>query len=243
MWDHIAKPLNVGEMFATIAKWIKPSGPVGAATTATAAASARAGLPPLPGVDLKAGMATTMNNEKLYLRMLAKFRDGQGRFAEMFAAAQLDPDPVAAARAAHTLKGTAGNIGARGVQAAAGDLEQACNDKADQKRVAKILEQVLAELAPVIEGLHPIGGADPAEAASRDAQPPASEGPADADRLQADILRLKTLLEQSDSEAGDLVEALADLAKGSELAPVLKKVAAAVAEFDFDAALAILAKS
>jgi CheY-like chemotaxis protein len=24
MWDHIAKPLNVGEMFATIAKWIKP---------------------------------------------------------------------------------------------------------------------------------------------------------------------------------------------------------------------------
>ncbi len=24
MWDHIAKPLNVGEMFATIARWIKP---------------------------------------------------------------------------------------------------------------------------------------------------------------------------------------------------------------------------
>ncbi|MES2583524.1 MAG: PAS domain S-box protein [Pseudomonadota bacterium] len=24
MWDHIAKPLNVGEMFATIAKWIRP---------------------------------------------------------------------------------------------------------------------------------------------------------------------------------------------------------------------------
>lgn len=24
MWDHIAKPLNVGEMFTTIARWIKP---------------------------------------------------------------------------------------------------------------------------------------------------------------------------------------------------------------------------
>jgi len=24
MWDHIAKPLNVAEMFATLAKWIKP---------------------------------------------------------------------------------------------------------------------------------------------------------------------------------------------------------------------------
>jgi PAS domain S-box-containing protein len=26
MWDHIAKPLNVAEMFATIAKWIRPKG-------------------------------------------------------------------------------------------------------------------------------------------------------------------------------------------------------------------------
>jgi two-component system sensor histidine kinase/response regulator len=24
MWDHIAKPLNVADMFATLAKWIKP---------------------------------------------------------------------------------------------------------------------------------------------------------------------------------------------------------------------------
>ena len=27
MWDHIAKPLNVGAMFATLAKWIKPGHP------------------------------------------------------------------------------------------------------------------------------------------------------------------------------------------------------------------------
>ena len=30
MWDHIGKPLNVGEMFATIAKWIKPKPAPGA---------------------------------------------------------------------------------------------------------------------------------------------------------------------------------------------------------------------
>lgn len=39
MWDHIAKPLNVGEMFNTIAKWIKPASQakLGAGETAVAA--------------------------------------------------------------------------------------------------------------------------------------------------------------------------------------------------------------
>jgi hypothetical protein len=80
MWDHIAKPLNVGEMFATLAKWIKPGNAEGAAGgTATAPAiqgKTLGGLPVLAGIDVKAGMATTMNNEKLYTRML-KFRDSQ----------------------------------------------------------------------------------------------------------------------------------------------------------------------
>jgi two-component system sensor histidine kinase/response regulator len=31
MWDHIAKPLNVADMFATLAKWIKPGSAAGAA--------------------------------------------------------------------------------------------------------------------------------------------------------------------------------------------------------------------
>ena len=39
-----------------------------------------------------------MNNAKLYTRMLIKFRDSQGPFAELFAAAQQDADPLAAAR-------------------------------------------------------------------------------------------------------------------------------------------------
>ena len=40
MWDHIAKPLNVGEMFATIARWIKPRGTKGALPLAVPASAA-----------------------------------------------------------------------------------------------------------------------------------------------------------------------------------------------------------
>jgi two-component system sensor histidine kinase/response regulator len=238
MWDHIAKPLNVGEMFATLAKWIKPAN-VEAHTgepkpVPAAAANPIGGLPALPGIDVQAGMATTMGNEKLYTRMLIKFRVSQGPFAELFAAAQQDSDPVAPARAAHTLKGTAGNIGARGVQAAAEQLEQACAEGAPAEQIVELLQRTLAELAPVIEGLQAVGAGETAAASS--------SATVDMAKLQAGMAQLKGLLEDSDATAGDLVEELAAQAKGSPMATVLKKVAASIAGFDFDEALEILAQ-
>ena len=110
MNDHIAKPLNVSDMFNTMAQWIRPASGSGLAPApGSAPEGAMAALPPLPGIDIKAGMATSMDSQMLYTRMLRSFRDSQDKFAELFAAAQTDPDPVAAARAAHTLRGTAGN--------------------------------------------------------------------------------------------------------------------------------------
>ena len=236
MWDHIAKPLNVATMFNTIAKWIKCKNPQEAGSPAmpdgviaTSDATRQSMTSELPGIDVKAGMATTMDNEKLFARMLVKFRDSQGNFAELFGAAQTDADPVAPTRAAHTLKGTAGNIGAKGVQAAAGALEHALIDKAPPERIAGLLQSVLAELAPVIAGLQHVVAAAPAATA------PAAG--VDSARLQAGMARLKALLQESDSDAADLVEELAAMASGSPMADALRLAAAAVADYDFDAAL------
>jgi PAS domain S-box-containing protein len=250
MLDHIAKPLNVGEMFNTIARWIRPAvtaastppehdpGPAGvAASTPSAVAD---GLPPLPGIDVKAGMATTMNNGKLYARMLVKFRDSQAPFADLFAAAQADPDPVAPARTAHTLKGTAGNVGARAVQAAAGELEHACNEHAPPARIAALLQQVLAELAPVIEGLQQLpGGTHGQDSAETATAADGAPQPASLTETEIDsrLDRLRALLEDSDSEAGDLLGDLLDKIASTPMAKVLKPVAAAIDEFDFDKAL------
>jgi PAS domain S-box-containing protein len=242
MWDHIAKPLNVGDMFNTIAKWVTPTNPqavsqgVEFATNTIAACAVSTGVTgafdiknPLPGIDTKAGMATTMDNEKLFVRMLTKFRDSQGHFADVFAAAQTDADPVAPTRAAHTLKGTAGNIGAKGVQAAAGALEHALIDQAAPERIAELLQAALVELEPVIAGLQHVGVAAPVVTAPIVA--------VDTAKLQAGMARLRALLQDSDSDAADLVEELATMTKGTSMADALQRVAAAVAEYDFDAAL------
>jgi signal transduction histidine kinase/CheY-like chemotaxis protein/HPt (histidine-containing phosphotransfer) domain-containing protein len=264
MWDHIAKPLNVGEMFATIAKWIKPkqsfatkseaayaSGTGATATKGTEnsveksgqnpapkAATSASGLLVLPGIDVKAGMATTMDNLKLFTRLLIKFRDSQGDFANLFAAARTDADPTAAARAAHTLKGTAGNIGAKGVQAAAAELEHAYLVNSSPEDIDRALERTLSELAPVIVGLQAVGV--PVAASPNAAATPATA--ANTAEIAKGLKRLTALLQDSDSAATEAVDSLIALTRGTPLAQPLLLVSAAVADFDFDAALEHLAR-
>ena len=191
----------------------------------------------LKGIDTQAGLTTTLNNEKFYARMLGKFLDSQGDFATLFAAARADADPSAATRAAHTLKGTAGNIGAKQVQAAAALLEQACRQGAADDVLTGCLQDVLAALAPVVQGLRVFCGAagtpvEPPEAASAAV---ASAGPSGAD-----LDRLERLIRDSD---GDAEEAMADILAqpmSPAMTQALKKTAEALAQFDFDAALEAL---
>ena len=234
MLDHIAKPLNVGEMFATIARWITPANPADKVTTTFSEerAAPHSGNADLPGINQKAGLATAMGNEKLYQRLLVKFRDSQKDFATQFKAAQSDPDPQAATRAAHTLKGTAGNIGAQGVQAAAAALEHACVEQAGMEEIQQLLDDVMAALEPVITGLASIGESShpPAEKAS-------SSVNITLETLQPQLEELRRLLEDSDTEASDVVEAILEKIKGSDMERLLRRVGDEIAGYDFDAAL------
>lgn len=233
MCDHIGKPLNVNAMFDTLARWIVPANPADPTPdmhTQPMREAVSDMLPDLPGIDTNAGLATTMNNPSLYRKLLAKFRDSQGSFAEAFALARRDPDSTAAARAAHTLKGTAGNIGAKEVQHTAAQLEYACRDKAPHDEIDRLLTLTLDTLRPVIAGLATLdAGAAPVDAVRLD-----------KGQLQPLIDKLLVLLENDDLAAGEAAEELAAATKGTHLAEQARKVALAVAGFDVDAAIEAL---
>ncbi|MFA6957276.1 MAG: PAS domain S-box protein [Thermoanaerobaculia bacterium] len=235
MNDHIAKPFNIDEMFATLARWIKPSGRAGDPPNGTRMSrpdeSGTSPLPPLPGIDVAAGLATTLNDPKLYRRLLSKFRDSQREFASRFGEARASSDTTAPMREAHTLKGTAGNIGARGVQAAAGQLEREC-ESGSPERLDELLAKTMSELEPVLAGLARLAEHQPAAA-----EPSAPTGSADPGKVRPLAERLEKLLSDSDTGASDVVDELEELVRGTELASIVKKVAGAVADFDFDAAL------
>ncbi len=178
MTDHIAKPLRVDDMLGCMAKWIKPA--TRQAQGVLTPSSAAGELPPLPGIDVQAGLATSQQNMALYRRLLAKFATGQAHFAESFAQARQDRGDVKAAiRCAHTLRGVAGNIGAMGVASAAAALEQACAEDASDETLQPLLKQTLAALDLVLAGLQAVvPTAVPQAAASRSSVAPSAEATA-----------------------------------------------------------------
>ena len=154
MNDHIAKPIKVEEMFATLARWISPL-----AASAPAPAGSGQGAPrddPLAGVDgidSRAGVAAMMGDSTLYLHLLRMFRDRERDFAQRFRAARARGDTSAAMRMAHDLKSVTGSLAVCSVHEAAAKLERACLDGVDDARLETLLREVDRPLAPVLDQL------------------------------------------------------------------------------------------
>jgi len=159
MNDHIAKPINVIEMFATLARWVRPD-----------AAAASSGF---AGIESTAALAGMMGDEELYRRLLGRFRDREAGFAERFAAAWSARDMPTATRLAHDLKSASGTLGATAVREAAESLEHACSNGADAAEIDALVAAVVEHLDPVIAGLRSLesepvrAGAGPLLRASR----------------------------------------------------------------------------
>jgi CheY-like chemotaxis protein len=139
MNDHIAKPINVAEMFSTLARWVRP---------AVAAASSD-----FPGIESAAALAGVMGDEQLYRRLLSMFRDREASFAARFGAARAANDMLTATRMAHDLKSASGTLGATAVREAAEVLEDACSKGAGSSDIDTLLTAVVERLEPVIAGL------------------------------------------------------------------------------------------
>ncbi|HSV14718.1 MAG TPA: response regulator, partial [Tepidisphaeraceae bacterium] len=154
MNDHIAKPINVEEMFATLARWIRPSASQLRALTGFGAGDMRdAHLLNLEGIDSRAGIAAMMGDSTLYVHLLRMFRDAQADFPERFRAARMRRDFDAAMRMAHDLKSVAGSLAVLAVNRSASELEQACIDCGDDARIETLLQEVARPLGSVIAQL------------------------------------------------------------------------------------------
>lgn len=68
MNDHISKPINVAEMFCTMANWITPASPTSHSEDTKASAlqtrnQSELDLPQLTGINSDAGLAITQGNK------------------------------------------------------------------------------------------------------------------------------------------------------------------------------------
>jgi len=156
MNDHIAKPIDIDEMFATLARWIKAgSASSPAASSGGGAGPALAGtqtLPSLPGLDVRVALARMRSNEALLARTLQLFLDGHHDFVARFGSAWAQGADAVAREMAHDLHSVAGTLGMQALQQAASALTQACNAR-DSQAVEARLQELSALMEPVIQGL------------------------------------------------------------------------------------------
>ncbi|TXT36243.1 MAG: PAS domain-containing protein [Comamonadaceae bacterium] len=230
MVDLIAKPIHVEQMFATLARWITPQSAMdsGTASLLKPAQDDPIPLPEVAGLDTAQGLATVMGQRPLYLRQLKRFFDSYQDFATLFAAALVDTDTQAATRAAHTLRGIAGNLGATDLQHAAARLEQACKASAPADQINTELAQTLNKLHNLLAGLKDL-------LASSSPRLP-DLGNADPARLLALMQTLAVQLANGDADASETMTELHNLTAAGPLSAELAQVARLIDQFDFEAA-------
>ncbi|WP_051252311.1 response regulator [Ferrimonas kyonanensis] len=230
MNDHIGKPIDVEEMFATLARWIGRD-PQSVPSSPAEPAMALSALQ--PGIDTDHLQTITLGNTGLLHKLLSHFVRDHGQFSQPFEQL-LQQDRDEATRFAHTLKGVAGNLGANQVQQLADRLEQAClaSEPSDQLlSLAQRLQTVLAPLCQQIERF--LQTEMPVESTLIEV---------DTEQRLQQLRALQSLLKDDDTEAVDRIDQLLAQIKEPGLKRRLAKIGEAVEQFDFERALALLRK-
>ncbi|MCR5864787.1 response regulator [Aquincola sp. J276] len=127
------------------------------AARAAATPAALQPLDSLPGIDAAIGRASTMGNDKLYRRLLIKFRDAQHDVPARIADAWQASDVQGARRLAHDLASVSGTLGAMQLHRCARDLESVCAGEADAARLPALLAATSVELSRVVRSLQLLG--------------------------------------------------------------------------------------
>lgn len=241
MNDHVAKPVDPEQLYASLLKWLPVAAPeVGVESIAPEASvpdaetELRKRLAAIPDLDLVAGMRLMRGKLESYQRILMLFADGHGedlpRLAALIAEGELD----AAEKIAHALKGATGNIGALPIHALVVTLDDAL--KRGDSTAAEAAFAPLAERLPrLIEALQ-TALAKPSELPHQTVVA-ATSITAEQGQLMADLL---AFLDAGDSRASDVLVAQRAGIEAVMGSARLAAVERAVQRFDYSEAMRLL---
>ncbi len=164
MNDFLVKPIEPLDMWAILARWIRPRAkpapfptPAHSAIPLAATQSQSAAVDGLPhgiaGLDTAVGLARMVGKKPLYLAMLRRYGVGQRQMLEELRAAIGASDLATAQRLIHTTKGVSGTVGAVVVEQHAGALESALRAGATAAEVQALLPSLEMPLLALLDAL------------------------------------------------------------------------------------------
>ncbi len=237
MNDHITKPLDLDRMFSIMARWITPAKPQAAEHQG---ATNTGNTLQLASLDTTDGLNRCMGNLDLYRRLLKGFARTQRDFAQQIAP-HLDTVPAQPEEAialVHTLKGLAGNIGARTLLERTTVLEAELRSPAtaaEQARqaVTVALDAALQALDAVLADIDRMGRPS--------GEAPWAQGP-DQDVLQGHWAQMGRLVADQDAQARELLQDLLSQWPGLRQHPQVSALKMALDRYDFDNARDVLSQ-
>jgi signal transduction histidine kinase/CheY-like chemotaxis protein/HAMP domain-containing protein len=200
MNDHVPKPIDPRVLFATIGRFYQPPGsadfspqpppppPTSPAAPVPSVSSVSQPLPATRHLDVQDGLTRVSGNRALYQKLLRQFSEQAGTAIPQLTTALDQGYTALAERLAHTLKGVAGNIGAKPVQAAAGAVEKLLREQAADPAVRASVADLAGALTSVLDELRrhlPAAASVPADAAPPGPPPAPAESRAAAGKLAA----------------------------------------------------------
>lgn len=232
MNDFIAKPIDVAQLFGTLARWIAPATPQ---EMAAVVAQPEAELPVIAGLKMAEAMRRVGGNATLMRKLLDRFVETQFDAMQRIVAAIENNQLETAIREAHTLKGLAGNIGAGGLADSAARVEHllslGSHDGLPQALAACTL--ALDELVPkIVLAMQSRGNV--VEAGSTVA------APVDRARLEAGLRELSQLLQQDDAQAVKHLDGIGPVLVAAGQAEHARQLKRMLGQYDFEGALAQL---
>ena len=225
MNEHLSKPIDPSELYAAIKRWFKRPSTIShrPAVRPLRDSPTEAPIERLDGVDVADGLKRVAGNRALYRNLLLKFRGSQQRAAEEIRAALAADDRERAVRVAHTVRGVAGSIGARELQAAAASMEaHLSNANSAQPVDLTAFENALHRVVSSIANLEVVA-----------AESPRSGPMPDIAAIVEKLAHLESLLKDDDFDARNVVEELLPHFQGSRHAGLFEALRRKVIELRF----------
>ncbi|TCI05506.1 response regulator [Corallincola luteus] len=248
MNDHVAKPVDIDELFSTMAKWITPQvRPQYDGSTMTGdkeegqegylqdsdqqqsdvqSEDAADDVESNRQLDPQQGLRYAMGKPSMYVKLLGRFIElyGDDFTAQYRECLDLEPERAAAIRLAHSLKGNAGNIGASQLRILAEKLEhETTAGEATEQSLAQaqqVLSVVLTEIDQYLLE-HKQSGLQ-------------GEQPENCEQILDLLRKVEAKAENFDIEAGEYLPELAPLLKSAGMDAQLNQLRKGIEEYDFD---------
>ncbi len=246
MNDHVGKPIDIRQLFAVLRAWIHKESLASESRDEQAAAPMEPalsgnGAPSHTVLDAADALRRLGGDARLYAAILSLFLEDHENAREDIQALILAEDFNQARELAHSLKGAAGNLGAKDLQDAASSLEEALR-RGNRDRLPGLagdLEEKEREAFSAIRRY--LNGIQDDDAQTGERPPEtARSGPDASAALRAMAEELRGYLSTNNMQAFKLLENLSALAAGRFAPEPLRAMDEAITRLDFKTATARL---